>query len=120
MVVAVALAVMCHPGRAQTDGADAQAEPPRDSDAAPAAKPKPTRALRLSDWLLRPGRPDGYLSGLSFRLAEEVPWQTALKLELVSDLAGVDNVVRADATAMKRLREWIAGMPVTGRVPVAS
>ena len=122
MALAMPLAIVSQPGSAQ-EGGEARSKtqqtilPPV---AAPAPKPKPTRALRLSDWLLRPGRPEGYLAGLSFRLAEEVPWQTGQKLELVADLAGVDNVVRADGAAMQRLRAWIAGMPVTGRVPVAS
>jgi membrane-associated phospholipid phosphatase len=90
----------------------------------PAAKPKPkppARELRLSDWLLQqPAPPDAYPLGLSLRLREEVPSQTGLKLELVSALAGDDKSVRADPAAVQRLRVWISGLPVTGRVTVAS
>ena len=111
--IAVSLAL---PALAQAQSAapaQRESQPPR----TPAAS---ARQLRLSDWLLqqKPG-PDAYPLGLSWRVPDEVPPQMALKLELVALLAGEDRVVRADATAMQRMRHWIAGLPATGRVPVA-
>ncbi|HYH42283.1 MAG TPA: YjbH domain-containing protein, partial [Burkholderiales bacterium] len=79
------------------------------------------RALRLSDWLIQqPPTPGAYPLGLSLRLPEEVPFQTGMKLDLVSALSGADDALRADAAAMRRLRDFIAGLPVTGRVVVAN
>lgn len=56
-----------------------------------------------------------YLLGLSWRAASEIPAQKALQYDLqkrLTDLKDVDNGVRA------RMRQWLAGLPVTGRVPV--
>ncbi|MDB5901882.1 MAG: putative protein of unknown function rane lipoprotein [Betaproteobacteria bacterium] len=97
----------------------AEPQPARDPAARPA--PKPRRQPRLSDWLLQQkAQPDDYPLGLSWRVPEEVPAHTALKLELVAALAGADPGVTADAGAKKRLKEWLQDLPATGRVPVAS
>jgi hypothetical protein len=105
----------------------AAADEPRDptqpqADRASAPKPKPqARQPRLSDWLLgRKPLPDDYPLGVSWRVPEEVPAQTTLKLGLLSDLAEGTRRIRADPAAAKRLREWLTALPATGRVPVAS
>jgi hypothetical protein len=49
-----------------------------------------------------------------------VPGQTLVKLEIVTALAAGQRGVSGDAAALKRLKDWISGLPVTGRVPVAS
>jgi membrane-associated phospholipid phosphatase len=85
------------------------------------AKPRPARQPRLSDWLLqRKTQPDDYPLGVSWRVPAEVPAQTILKLELVSALAGGERDIKADPGAMQRLKDWIAGLPATGRVPVVN
>jgi exopolysaccharide biosynthesis protein YbjH/capsule biosynthesis protein GfcC len=70
---------------------------------------------RLSDWLrARPGAPDDYPLGLAWRSRSETPAQRALQLELLAELARAP----ADPQAARKLREWLAALPVTGRVPV--
>jgi membrane-associated phospholipid phosphatase len=86
----------------------------------PAPSGKPARAPRLSDWLLgQPPSETAYLLGLSWHVPGEVPAQKALQLEIVSALSGGDRRVTADPGTMRRLRDWVASLPVTGRVPVS-
>ncbi len=74
---------------------------------------------RLSDWLLeQPAAVNAYPLGLSWRVPDEVPAQNALRLELLKQLASAREV-RADRAAVARVRDFIIGLPVTGRVPVA-
>lgn len=74
---------------------------------------------RLSDWLVRnDSSSTGYLSGLSWRVPEEVPAQLSLKLELLQALADTTRLGRVPGHN-QLLSELIAGMPVTGRVPIA-
>lgn len=81
---------------------------------------QPSAPLRLSDWLLKehPAQ-DAYLQGLSWRVPEEVPAQQYRRLELLQILSGAETRISADPGALARLREWIARMPATGRVPVS-
>ena len=51
-------------------------------------------------------------------MPDEVPAQNALKLELLSSLSGGQNALTADAESMRRLRDWVVSLPVTGRVRV--
>ena len=101
--------------------ADAAGNDPQRKPEQPQPKPKPqARQPRLSDWLLQQKpQPDDYPLGVSWRVPDEVPAQTMLKLGLLADLSGSERRVRADAGAMKRLRDWVSMLPVTGRVPVA-
>ncbi len=69
---------------------------------------------RLSDWLLeQPQKAEVYPLGLSWRVPEEVAAQSLLKRDLLQALASVGT------EASGRLGEWVGGLPVTGRVPVA-
>lgn len=79
----------------------------------------PACAQRLSEWLVR-NDPQNvrYLSGLSWRVPEEVPAQLSLKLELLQTLADSTKVGRVSANNQS-LANLIAAMPVTGRVPIA-
>lgn len=94
--------------------------PPAPENPPPNRAPSaPARPLRLSDWLLsRPPSQNAYPLGLSWRVPEEEPPQKELQLQLVSALSGEDKTMRAAPDAMARMREWIAALPVTGRVPV--
>lgn len=74
---------------------------------------------RLSDWLLeQPYSPNAYPLGLSWRVPEEKASQELLKRDLLQSLSGVERKVTADPDAVRRLREWLQMLPVTGRVPV--
>jgi membrane-associated phospholipid phosphatase len=98
----------------------AQVQQPQETAAA-AAQPAPKRrAPRLSDWLLgQPPSDAAYLPGLSWHVPGEVPAQKALQLEIVSALSGADRTIQAHPEAMRRLRDWVASLPVTGRVPIS-
>jgi membrane-associated phospholipid phosphatase len=74
---------------------------------------------RLSDWLLR-NDPDtaGYFTGLSWRVPEEVPAQLGLKLELLQMLADRAGTA-GDAEQNRLLSDFVAALPVTGRVPIS-
>lgn len=77
---------------------------------------------RLSDWLLQDAaaaRPNAYPLGLSWRVPGEVPAQQSLKFELLQALSGKGEGHVANPAAMERMRAWLDGLPVTGRVPVA-
>ena len=75
---------------------------------------------RLSDWILeQPPSPAPYPLGLSWRVPEEVPSQSTLRLELLNSLSGADREVKANSESQARLRDWLRDLPVTGRVPVA-
>lgn len=75
---------------------------------------------RLSDWLIeQPFMPDAYSLGLSWRVADELPAQSALRQSLLQALSGTNRDLTANTQAVARLREWIASLPVTGRVPVS-
>lgn len=82
--------------------------------AAAEAQPGPKR---LSDWLLEQRIPNSYPLGLSWRVPEERAAQEANLQRLLEDLG--DSRTVPDAQAARRLREWIEGLPATGRVPVA-
>ena len=74
---------------------------------------------RLSGWLVQNDpAATGYLQGLSWRVPEEVPVQLSVKLELLQALANTAKVGRV-AAHNQSLSDLIAGMPVTGRVPIA-
>ena len=75
---------------------------------------------RLSDWLLEhPPAPDDYPLGVSWRVPGEVAAQDKLRADLLHSLSGLDPEVTADARALRRLHDWIATLPVTGRVALA-
>ena len=75
---------------------------------------------RLSDWLLeQPIDPNAYPLGLSWRVPGEVPAQAELRLELLRNLSGLDQEIKADPKVLQRLRDWVSSLPVTGRVRVA-
>ena len=75
---------------------------------------------RLSDWLLeQPQSPDTYPLGLSWRVPEETVSQTALFLELLKNLSSADLEATVNPAAVRRMRDWVGTMRVTGRVPVA-
>ena len=75
---------------------------------------------RLSDWLLeQPYSASSYPLGLSWRVPEEVPAQSALRLRLLSILAGHEGGLTANAEAVQRISDWVRALPVTGRVPVS-
>ena len=75
---------------------------------------------RLSEWLKeQPTTRDAYPLGLSWRVPGEIVAQSALRIELLQMLSGLDRTVTADQTAMQRLRNLVSALPVTGRVPVA-
>ena len=77
---------------------------------------------RLSDWLLEQpatAMANAYPLGLSWRVPGEAGGQYGVQLELLKSLSGEDRAMKADAEARKRLREWLAQLPATGRVPVA-
>jgi len=74
---------------------------------------------RLSAWLVQNDpAASAYLQGLSWRVPEEVPAQLGLKLELLQALADTTKVGLVSAHN-QLLADLIAGMPVTGRVPIA-
>lgn len=76
---------------------------------------------RLSDWLLaHPPAADDYPLGLSWRVPGEMAAQERLRADLLKSLSGDDREVKAAPQALSRLHEWIATLPVTGRVPVAA
>ncbi|MBE0613179.1 MAG: YjbH domain-containing protein [Burkholderiales bacterium] len=76
--------------------------------------------MRLSDWLLDQAiDPNAYPLGLSWRVPGEVPAQAELRLELLRSLSGLDREVKANSEVLQRLRDWVSGLPVTGRVRVA-
>lgn len=75
---------------------------------------------KLSDWLLQqPLSPDSYPLGLSWRVPGEKVTQNELRFDLLNYLSGLDPKIKANPDAMRRLRDWISSLPVTGRVPVA-
>ncbi|RYF38835.1 MAG: hypothetical protein EOO25_16310, partial [Comamonadaceae bacterium] len=75
---------------------------------------------RLSAWLLQQKLPDdAYLPGLSWMAASELVTQAAMKRALRTHLMGSDQTAEAAPDARLRLSEWIATLPVTGRVPVS-
>lgn len=73
---------------------------------------------RLSEWLTRNDpAATGYLTGLSWRVPDEVPAQLGLKLELLQALA--DNAVMGAGNGRTgNLAALIDRLPVTGRVPI--
>ena len=74
---------------------------------------------RLSDWLLsRPKDPDSYPLGLVWETPGEKIPQNEIRFDLLESLN--DPRLKADPEAVKRMKKWIASMPVTGRVPLAS
>jgi membrane-associated phospholipid phosphatase len=80
----------------------------------------PAHAERLSDWLLKQTPDaDSYPLGLSWQVPGEKAQQNELRFDLLRDLSGTDRSVKAGAAAVFRLRQWVAALPVTGRVPVA-
>lgn len=75
---------------------------------------------RLSDWLLaQPPSANDYPLGLSWRVPAETVSQGDERFLLLQGLSGLDPEVKADPAALRRLRDWIMSLPVTGRVPVA-
>jgi hypothetical protein len=74
-----------------------------------------TAPKRLSQWLQEQSLPaDSFILGLSWLVPEERALQSLLRHELLTDPEPT-----ADPLSMQRLREWLRGMPVTGRVPIA-
>ncbi len=77
-------------------------------------------AKRLSAWLLeQPASQNSYPLGLSWRVPEEIPPQTLARLDLVKALTRRDRGTADGSANFGPLAEWITGLPVTGRVPVA-
>ena len=78
-----------------------------------------TAPQRLSDWLrARPRAPDDYPPGLSWRSHAETAAQSALQRSLVEELSRAPWG-GGDPDTARALRDWVARLPVTGRVPVA-
>lgn len=72
--------------------------------------------MRLSDWLsARAIAADDYPPGLVWGVPGEAAAQEKLRDSLLRDIAAS----KGDADALHRLHDWIDGLPVTGRVPVA-
>lgn len=79
-----------------------------------------TPPRRLSDWLLeRDAADDAYPLGLSWRLPEERPPQHARWQGLLDQLDRGGPDLPADPKARAALKDWLARLPATGRVPVA-
>ena len=75
---------------------------------------------RLSTWLLeQPQSAEAYPLGLSWRVPEESVPQTLSRLELLKSLSGNRREVTASPESLLKLRDFVASLPVTGRVPVA-
>ena len=75
---------------------------------------------RLSTWLLeQPQSAEAYPLGLSWRVPEESVPQTLSRLELLKSLSGNLREVTASPESRLKLRDFVASLPVTGRVPVA-
>ncbi|MBI4293886.1 MAG: YjbH domain-containing protein [Betaproteobacteria bacterium] len=75
---------------------------------------------RLSDWLLeRTLAPDDYPLGLSWRVPGERVSQAERRLGLLKSLSGLDPEVKADPEVLRRLRDWVGALPVTGRARVS-
>lgn len=71
---------------------------------------------RLSDWLSsRTISVDDYPLGLLWRVPGEEAAQAQLRADLLKQIADSKD----DVEAMRRLHDWIAAMPVTGRVPIS-
>jgi hypothetical protein len=88
----------------------------------PVAKPIPVPSLaalpeeRLSDWILRqPVDARAYLVGLSWQVPAERLAQSRLKSDL---LAALSLAGRGPNSAGGPWLEWVASLPVTGRVPL--
>ena len=112
---------------------------PQGGDTTPPAA-APIRSQRLSQWLLERGaRAEDYLPGTSWRVADEVPRQQALRLELQADLmqlaksptvpahsrmfspgGSVSASEQQRRAAATQLLSWMDPLPVTGRVPLRS
>ncbi len=76
---------------------------------------------RLSDWILEQVfDPGAYPLGLSWRVPEEIAPQSELRVDLLKSLSGVDADVKADPRSLRRLRNWVRMLPVTGRVAIAA
>lgn len=91
------------------------------ADASNIAPTRPVRAgERLSDWLAQQRLPaDAYPQGLSWQAPSEEATQAALKSTLRMHLLGSEFAYKAPVEARQRMSEWIATLPVTGRVPVS-
>lgn len=75
--------------------------------------------LRLSDWMVsQPSTTDGYPLGLTLKSVEETGAQAGLKLRVLRHLAEFEQEHGEVAGAATRLKELVASMPVTGRIPV--
>lgn len=83
------------------------------ANAAPSAQ---TRPSRLSDWLLtHPPGQDDYPLGLVWNVPGEIPPQTKQRADLLLALSQAED----GGEPARLIHDWIAAMPVTGRVPVA-
>lgn len=72
---------------------------------------------RLSEWLSsRTITPNDYPLGLVWRVPGEEADQARMRTDLLKRLTETQG---DDAEAIHRLHDWIAGMPVTGRVPIS-
>ncbi len=70
--------------------------------------------MRLSEWLAaRPASADDYPAGLLWQVPEEEAAQAGLRAALLQRLDAAGN------PGAGRLRAWLSGLPVTGRVPVS-
>jgi hypothetical protein len=86
------------------------------------AKPAPVPSLatlpeeRVSDWILRqPFDARAYLAGLSWQVPAERQAQSRLKSDL---LAALSTAGRGPNSADAPWFQWVASLPVTGRVPL--
>jgi hypothetical protein len=71
---------------------------------------------RLSEWLsTRTTAADDYPLGLVWGVPGEEAAQAQMQSELLKALSDEGR----DTEAMRRLHDWIAGLPVTGRVPIS-
>ncbi len=80
------------------------------------AEPEVFAPKRLSDWLLEhPQALSDYPLGVSWRVQGEVAAQDLLKTALLKNLSALDS----QGGGKHGLYDWVAGLPVTGRVPLA-
>lgn len=109
--VCLVLGTLSAAGNVNAEGALASAVAP--------AQTAVRAAERLSDWLLRnpPGARD-YPAALAWQVPSARQAQAELKQALLAQLWSARDL-EADATTRQRLADWLRGLPVTGRVPLA-
>lgn len=73
-------------------------------------------SIRLSDWLAARGiHADDYLLGLMWRVPSEEAAQEKIRADLLKNI----DLNKHDSTSPNPLHDWIATLPITGRVPIS-